>query len=614
MFPFFRKLWSLARPYRGRLLLGVVAGVIAGAIEPLMIATVTFVYGLIFPSANAPARAAEFGWAPQAVREWILSAQQSLTAGVQGHSGAVFALVAAIPAIMFMRGLFAYLNTYCIQWAATRAITDFRIRLFQHLLNLSAGFFSKANTGELMSRIMNDTSALQNLISFVSSTMIKDPVTLVALASYLLWQHPKLTLISLVVMPVCIVPISIYNRKVRQSSGAMQNQLAELGSVMSESFSGVRVIKAYNLEPTVTDQFRAAARRFNGHFMRIVRSMELPGPLLEFFGAIGIAVVLAYLALAGGVKASSADFLAVILAIYSMYRPLKGLTRLHNNIEQARAATDRVFELLATETTVPEPAQPKPIRAAGAEIQFDWVSFAYGEKSVLHQFDLRIKPGQLVALVGPSGSGKTSVTSLLLRFYDPQSGIIRIGGTDIREFHSRDLRNQIAVVTQETILFNDTIRRNIELGRPGATEEEIIRAAKHAHAYDFIMEKPGGFDFVIGEKGGQLSGGQRQRLAIARAILKDAPILVLDEATSALDTESERAVQAALEDLMTGRTTICIAHRLSTVQHANQIVVMSEGRIVESGTHAQLLKRGGIFQKLYEMQFRTEAEQEARLS
>lgn len=725
MIEFFRRLWGLARPYRGRLLLGVLAGIIAGLVEPLMIATVTFVYSLIFPStqvgsallaasniktpaaliaklrnpsepvarylatgftpqeldslaraasAIGPAPAAlvrklnqvlqgdsiytadrfagvklgeetrlllaqtpqgdaltrlnrlllddafpdeiaripsssrlveRLSWAPPRVKEWLLSAQQALTAGVRGHRGAVFALVATIPIIMFLRGLFAYLNTYCIVWAATRAITDFRIRLFEHLINLSAGFFSKANTGELMSRIMNDTTALQALISFVSSTMVKDPVTLVGLAIGLLYFYPKLTLISLVVMPVCIVPITIYNRKVRQSSGAMQGQLAELGSVMSESFSGVRVIKAYNLETTVADQFRAAARRFNGHYMRIVRSMELPGPLLEFCGAIGIALVLSYLALQSGVRASSADFLFVILSIYSMYRPLKGLTRLHNNIEQARAATDRIFELLATENTVPEPVQPKSLRAAGAEIHFEGVDFSYGEKTILHDFNLRIKPGQLVALVGPSGSGKTSVTNLLLRFYDPQHGTVRIGGTDIREFHTRDLRNQIAVVTQETILFNDTIRRNIELGRPGASEAEIIEAARHAHGYDFIMDKEEGLDLVIGEKGGKLSGGQRQRLAIARAILKNAPILVLDEATSALDTESERAVQAALEELMAGRTTICIAHRLSTVQHADLIVVMEGGRIVETGTHAELMKRGGIFQKLYEMQFAT---------
>lgn len=603
MIEFLLKVWGLARPYRGRLLLGVLCGIVGGLLEPLMIVTVTFVYGLVFPSAGGVPVGARWPNAPESVRQWIQAAQQALGSGVQAHPSTIVGLVAAIPAVMFLRGLFSYLNMYFLQWAAIRAITDLRMRLFEHLLHLSTGFFNRSNTGELMSRIMNDTTALQGIISNATSNIVKDPVTLISLLAYLLWQQPKVTLISMLVLPACMVPIIIFSRKVRRSSRAMQTHFAELGSVMSESFSGNRIIKAYNLEGTVTEQFRNTARKFIGHYMRIVRSMELPGPLLEVVGAIGISLVLIYLAFQGASRPDASDFLAVLLAIYSMYRPLKNLTRLHNNLEQARAASERVFELLATESTIAEPAQPKTLHAAGAEVCFDDVEFAYGEKPVLRGISLTIQPGQLVALVGPSGSGKTSLTNLLLRFYDPQRGGVRIGGTDIREFHTRDLRNQIAVVTQETILFNDTIRRNIELGRPGASEAEIVEAAQHAHAYDFIMDKQDGLNSVIGEKGGQLSGGQRQRLAIARAILKNAPILVLDEATSALDTESERAVQAALEELMTGRTTICIAHRLSTVQHADLIVVMDGGRIVETGTHAELMKRGGIFQKLYEMQF-----------
>jgi subfamily B ATP-binding cassette protein MsbA len=274
-------------------------------------------------------------------------------------------------------------------------------------------------------------------------------------------------------------------------------------------------------------------------------------------------------------------------------------------VVQARAASERAFALLATQNTVAEPAQPRLLRAENADIQFDHVNFAYGEKAALHDINLQIKAGQLVALVGASGSGKTTLTNLLLRFYDPASGAIRIGGVDIREFATRDLRNQIAVVTQETILFDETIRRNIELGRPGAKDGEIVEAARHAYAYDFIMEKPQGFDAVVGEKGVTLSGGQRQRLAIARAVLRNAPILILDEATSALDTESERAVQAALDELMKGRTTLCIAHRLSTILHANLIVVLDQGRIVETGTHAELIQHGGVYQKLYELQFQS---------
>ncbi len=276
---------------------------------------------------------------------------------------------------------------------------------------------------------------------------------------------------------------------------------------------------------------------------------------------------------------------------------------MHNQLHQARAASERVFELLAVKNSVPEPTQPKMLHADKADVQFENVDFNYGEKPVLHNINLTVKTGQLVALVGASGSGKTTLANLLLRFYDPVRGTIKIGGVDLRDVSTRDLRNQIAVVAQENILFNDTIRRNIELGRLGAANEEIVAAARHAHAYDFIMQKPEGFDAVIGEKGVSLSGGQRQRLAIARAVLKNAPILILDEALSALDSESERIVQAALDELMRGRTTICIAHRLSTILHADVIVVLDQGRIVETGTHAELTRRGGVYQKLYELQF-----------
>ena len=606
MLAFLFKVWGLAKPYRVRLFLGVLMGIIGGLIAPLMIATAMFVYGAVFPSPDEQGGVQlPIRHLPAFAEEWFKNVRAALESGVHSHQWAVAALIAAVPIIAFLRGLFSYLNVYFLQWTAIRTIADLRTRLFAHLLNLSAGFYSETSTGQLISRIMNDTAALQNILSGATSVIVRDPIIMVTVLGGLLWQQPKLTLIAMVVLPAGMIPIVIYSRKIRRASREMQTQFAELTQIMTEAFTGHRVVKAYNLENIVAEQFHATVRKSIGNYMRIIRANEIPAALIEFLGACGVALLLAYLIYLSNARPNSTDFLQLIFSIVVMYAPMKNLTRLQNQIIQARAASERAFALLETQSTVPEPAQPRPLQAAGANIQFDHVHFAYGEKTAVHDINLEIKTGQLVALVGASGSGKTTLANLLLRFYDPQHGAVRIGGVDIREFATRDLRNQMAVVTQETILFDDTIRRNIELGRLGATKKEIITAARHAHAYDFITQKPQGFDAIIGEKGVTLSGGQRQRLAIARAVLRNAPILILDEATNALDTESEREVQTELDELMKGRTTLCIAHRLSTILHADMIVVLDQGRIVETGKHEELVQRGGIYQKLYELQFQS---------
>ena len=610
MIQFFLRVWDLAKPYRMRLFLGVLTGIFAGLVPPLAIGTIMFVYSAVFPSTDASGTAQlPMRRLPAFVQDWYYNARHALEQGVHMHpwtwtvTWTVTALIAAIPVIMFLRGLFGYLNVYFLQWVASRAVADMRVRLFRHLLDLSAGFYNQNSSGQLISRIINDTIALQNIMSSAVSVVVRDPVALISTLAFLLWQQPRLTLITMVVLPAGMIPIIIFSRKIRRSSREIQNQAAELTQTMTEAFTGHRIVKAYNLEPIVADQFQGAARRVVSHYMRIVRASNIPGPLIEFFGSCGVALLLAYLICRPQGHPNPADFLQLIGSVFFMYQPLKNLTQLQNQIIQARAATERAFALLDTQTTVAEPRQPQPLRATGADIVFENVDFNYEEKPVLHGINLAVQAGRLVALVGASGSGKTTLANLLLRFYDPKSGAIRIGGLDIRDVSTRDLRSQMAVVTQEVVLFDDTIRRNIELGQPGATNDEIIAAARHAYAYDFIMQRPEGFDAVIGEKGVMLSGGQRQRIAIARAVLRNAPILVLDEATSALDTESERAVQAALDELMKGRTTICIAHRLSTILHADLIVVLDQGRIVETGRHDDLVKRGGVYQKLYELQF-----------
>jgi ATP-binding cassette, subfamily B, bacterial MsbA len=605
MIDFLRSLWRFVRPYRGRFFLGLLCGALYGVTNGLLLGAANVVMDLIFKgSFNFHDHLAKAPQIIQPLTRWFASVLPGKIDAPASQNGWLL-VVSMIPAVMLVRVTLAYLSIYLTNWSAMRAIADIRATLFGHLQNLSLGFFNRARTGDLIARITSDTQVLYSIIGSSFSSMVKDPVTIFCLLVYQLAIQPTLTLVSIVVFPVCIVPIVIYGRKVRKSARAVQQYNAELTNLMHESFTGSRVIKAYNLESTVIEQFKITTQKYVGQLMRVIRSNEIPSQLMELFGALGIALVFLYvLHLPPEQRPSAGGFLTFVLSIVMLYPPIKSFTRLYNQIHQARAASERVFQLLATKNSVPEPAAPKMLQADKADIVFEKLDFNYGEKSVLHNINLTVRAGQLVALVGASGSGKTTLANLLLRFYDPTRGCIRVGGVDLRDVNTRDLRNQIAVVAQENILFNDTVRRNIELGRLGATNDEIIAAAKHAYAYDFIMQKSDGFDTVIGEKGVVLSGGQRQRIAIARAVLKNAPVLVLDEATSALDTESERAVQAALDELMKGRTTICIAHRLSTILHADLIVVLDEGRIVEQGRHEELIKRGGVYQKLYELQFK----------
>ena len=602
---YFRKVLELTRPYRGRFALGLLCGFLSGALAFTLPVSIKLAVDTVFPPKEAGASLAlnttSGDTAAQGPANGATPDDTSSKAAKKGlgfqlpaplkntldnlvnwfrppdpdHASVarLLIVISLIPAAMFIRSALAYLNTYLLHWVAIRAANDLRVRLFKHLVEMPLGFFSSTSTGDLMTRI-EGASAINTTITGAVGTLIREPVSIVVLISYLIAQEPLLTLFTLVVFPICLIPIVIFGRKSRKSDRGVHTTYANLSRVMHESFTSIRVIKGYNLESLVVGEFRQAINGVTSFLMRSIRAGELPGPLIEFIGSIGVALVFCYFAFGTpGRRPSSGDMLTFFIAVFGLYAPVKNLSRLHHQLSLARATVEPAYQLLAMQTTLPEPAQPKPVKAHGAPIRFENVGFSYGEKPVLQKVSLTIQPGQMVALVGRTGSGKTSLANLLLRFYDPQTGAIYIGDTDIRSVLSRDLRANIAVVTQETILFNDTIRHNIALGRPGASDAEVEEAAKHAYAHGFIMEKPQGYETLVGEKGVNLSGGQRQRIAIARALLRNAPILILDEATNALDTESERIVQKALEELMQGRTTIRSAFWMVESRCAMQMVV-----------------------------------------
>ncbi len=601
---FLSRLGGILWPQRGRLLLGVGCGVSYALSNSLLAVVIKLTCDLLFPSAGESAGIQM----PEFVSRHLpalASRIQSWTAGGAGGGGE-WVWVAAIPLVMGLRGVSAFGNFYFLARAGNQAIHELRVGVFNHLLKLPVGYFSAARTGDLIARLINDTMSLRSVVETSLATAVKEPLTILFLVLYLGAAQPRLTLISMVVFPLTVLPIVIFGRKVRKAARAASLGYAQLSDTMQEAFTGQRVVKAYNLEPEFGRRFMRYSADIVGQTMRAVRGNEIPSLLVEFSASVGVALVFVFVLRqreSGQATMSAGDLLSFLTAIFLLYQPIKNLSRFYGQLQQARAAGDRIQEVMATTVEIAEPASPVPLRASGSAIQFDRITFGYGDKLAVQGIDLMVPPGQMAALVGASGSGKTTLTNLLLRFYDPQEGAVRIGDADLRSVATRELREQIAVVTQETILFNDTIRANIRLGRPAATDADVESAARAAQAHDFIMAKPGGYDFVIGERGGNLSGGQRQRLAIARALLKDAPILVLDEATSALDTESERAVQTALEVLMRGRTTLCIAHRLSTIQHADVILVMDQGRIVERGRHDELLSRGGLYARLHALQF-----------
>jgi ATP-binding cassette, subfamily B, bacterial MsbA len=506
-----------------------------------------------------------------------------------------------------LRSLCDYLNSYYMAWVALRVLADIRCKLYTHILRQSLEFFNRERSGNLISRVANDTRMAQTALTSISSDLIKQPLTIISAFAVLIHLDWKFTLVSLFLFPVCMVPIVYYGKKVRRQGKLEEEKVGSMMSILQESFAGIRVIKAFAREEREAQQFDSLSKEQFRSAVRVRKAIEIVSPMVEAVAAIGVGLALFYV---WYTHLSAAKFLALLAGIFMLYDPVKKLSRIHLVMQQCFNATHNIFEILNRQPSIQDRPDAIEIAESSGDIRIENVTFRYrpGLPAALHGLDLHIEPGRYYALVGSSGAGKSTILSLLLRFYEPEGGVIKLDGRDISTIKQTSLREQIGMVSQDTFLFHDSILNNIRYGRLNATTQEVVEAAKQAYAHDFIMLQPNGYETVIGDKGCLLSGGQQQRVSIARALLKNAPVLLLDEAMSALDSEAEREIQAALDRLSEGRTVIAIAHRLSTVLKADQIVVMDRGEIREMGTHKELLETSTIYRKLYDLQFNVQAE------
>jgi len=512
-------------------------------------------------------------------------------------------MVISVLVLFFLKGVFGFFQSYFMSDIGQRVVRDIKSKLYTKIQSLSLSYFTHKRGGELMSRINNDVRLVENAVSYGSTDLIYQSLQVVIFAIVIFFIYFKLALVSIIFVPLISLPIIKVGKVLRKLSKRTQENAADTNSLLYETIMGARIVKAFNMEEHEVNKFNKVNMDYYRLSMKSIKRTLLLNPTTEFLGCIAGVLVFFWggrEVIAG--KISFGVFGLFLGSLLSLIRPLKKLSQVNALNQQAMAASERIHEVLETEPTVKEPLTPKTLAGFKQNIRFKDIWFSYGDTQILKGVNLEVGYGQMLAIVGPSGTGKSTLVDLIPRFYDPQKGNVFIDGLDVREFNLKSLRNQIGIVNQETMLFNDTIRANIAYGKLDATDKEIEEAARKAHAHDFISKCPQGYNTVIGDRGVKISGGERQRIAIARALLKNAPILILDEATSQLDSTSERIVQEALDSLVTGRTVFVIAHRLSTVRNADKIVVLDKGVIVEQGAHGQLLENKGLYKRLYDAQ------------
>ena len=580
-------LWEIRTTFGAGIVAGIVYGIASGLGLPTM---VKHVFPLLFGDSNGMRDVP--GWLLHVRSEWLHDSTTALT----------MAVCLFIPMIFLLRGASAYLNTYLINKSGYLVLEKVRSQAFEKLQRLPMSYYHGNKSGDLLSRLTNDADVIRNAIAQGSNDLIKQPATLIAAISYLLMESIKndsmtIALIGLVSIPICVIPISRAGKRISQRSRSVQKEMGETSSTINETLQSPLEIRVYQLEQRQQQTYANQVREILRLMLKVVKYRAMISPAIEVVASVGFALAL-YLGVQRGM--SLEQFMSVGMALFMAYEPVKKLGSVNALLKQGGAAAERLEMIMQAEETVAEP-DPSKIRARGkisGNVSWKNVSFSYDDEPVLRNVSLEIQQGEMVALAGPSGSGKTTLVNLLPRLFDPLEGQVFIDGIDLREWSLHDLRSQIAVVPQMPVLFQASVMENIRCGRQDASDEEVIVAAQKAHAHEFISRLPEGYGTVVGERGSTLSGGQRQRIAMARAFLKDAPILIMDEATSALDAEIEAAVAENLRELCAGRTTFLIAHRFSTIRMAQRVVVLEKGGIVANGTFEELEKQPGTFRNL----------------